>query len=367
MPWILEAEGWNFRNHKHFTLFFDKNFNIFYGRNGQGKTSLLEALFAGLRGKSFRPYTSFDFIQSGQNQSSVQLQVKEKEGESSVFSTFQKNRSERQILYCGKKVAPCFLEKKFPVLVFTSEKINVIKKEASERRNLVDELLIFQGKKLILNQYKKSFQQKSALLSSYQKGEYSFSEAQNLLVALNENFLKNSLELMKERFVVLTNLFHSIKSVAELLFSKPVPQLEFEYCVSRTPIQTIEEGESLLRKDLNDKMSLELTTGRPLTGPHRQEIKFLFNGQDSRTFCSQGQQRTFILSLIGTQINPLDPPFLFLDDVLSELDDDTQKKLLSFLEKTKAQVFLTSCRKVPWMTKKVSFFPLKNGTISSSL
>ena len=367
MPWILEAEGRNFRNHKHFTLLFDKKFNIFYGRNGQGKTSLLEALFTGLRGKSFRPYTSFDFIQSGQNQSSVQLQVKEEEGESSLFSTFHKKGSERQILYCGKKVGPTFLERKFPVLIFTSEKINVIKKEASERRNLVDELLAFQGKKLVLKQYRNSFRQKNALLSSYQKGDYSFTEAQSLLATLNESFLKNALELMRERLLILTELFHGIKSVAELLFSDPIPQLEFEYYASGTPVQTVEEGESLLREDLKDKISLELKTGRCLAGPHRQEIKFLFNGQDSRTFCSQGQQRIFILSLIGTQINPLNPPFLFLDDVLSELDDGAQRKLLSFLEKTEAQVFLTGCKKVPWMTKKMSFFPIKNGTISSSL
>ena len=366
MSRILKAEGQNFRNYKAFSLSFDKNFNAFYGNNGQGKTALLEALFTGLRGKSFRSPASLDFIQEGKNQTELCLRIKEGEGESTLASTFQKAEKERRILYCGKKIPRGFLEKKFPGLVFTAEKLDVIKRSAGERRALTDEFLAFQGKKPLLLGYKSVLRQKTALLFACQKGEYSGREAQRLLDNINGAFLERAGELIKNRLSLLSRLFQETGPVAEALFPSPPPRLGFKYYVSDFPVTDPEEGEKLMKEDLMRKAPRELKAGRPLSGPHLQEIKFLFKGRDSRTFCSQGQQRLFILSLMATQIDPLSPPFLFLDDVLSELDDEAQKKLLALLEKTTAQVFLTSCRKVPWMTKKMSFFSVKNGTIGSS-
>ena len=366
MPRVLKAEGRDFRNYKTFSLSFDKSFNTFYGSNGQGKTSFLEALFTGLKGKSFRPHTSFDFIREGKNQAEVCLRIKETEGESTLVSTFQKAEKEKRILYCGKKIRRDFLEKKFPVLVFTAEKLDVIKRSAAERRALTDEFLVFQEKKTLLLRYKSVLRQKTAFLFAYQKGECGGSAAVRLLDNINEVFLKAAEELIKGRLSLLNRLFQETGPVAEALFSSlPPPRLGFKYYVSDSPVTVPEEGARLMREDLARKTGRELKAGRPLSGPHLQEIKFLFNGKDSRTFCSQGQQRLFILSLMATQIKPAAPPILFLDDVLSELDDEAQKRLLSFLEKTKSQIFLTSCRKVPWMTKKMSFFSVKNGTIGS--
>ena len=199
MPWLLKAEGCHFRNYKHFSL-SPKKFNIFYGSNGQGKTSLLEALFIGLRGKSFRPYTLFsDFIQSEQDQSSIHLKIKEEKGESVIVSTFQKFKTKGEVFYCGKKVGKAFLERQFPILIFTVEKLDVIKKDAGERRDLVDELLSFHEKKEVLQRYKRSLKQKNALFLSYQRGEYSFNKARKLLYVFNETFLQCSVELMRER------------------------------------------------------------------------------------------------------------------------------------------------------------------------
>ena len=155
-----------------------------------------------------------------------------------------------------------------------------------------------------------------------------------------------------------------MRQVAEKLFSPAVPTLRFLYDVSGVAITTVEEGEKVLKKSLTERMDQELRSARSLIGPHRQDIKFLFNQQDSRVFCSQGQQRLFILSLIASQISSLNSPLIFLDDVLSELDDKAQQNLLSFLEKTSAQIFLTGCKKVSWITKNMSFFSIKNGTIN---
>jgi DNA replication and repair protein RecF len=91
----------------------------------------------------------------------------------------------------------------------------------------------------------------------------------------------------------------------------------------------------------------EVAYGGSLVGPHKHDIKFLFNGNDSRFYCSQGQQRALILALKIAQIVYHHQvhktyPILLLDDVLSELDMKKRMRLMKFLEQVSAQILITS-------------------------
>jgi len=82
-------------------------------------------------------------------------------------------------------------------------------------------------------------------------------------------------------------------------------------------------------------------------GPHKHDIQFLFNGSDSRYYCSQGQQRAFILAFKMAQIVYhygifKKYPILLLDDVMSELDETKRHNLLNFLKGINAQIFITT-------------------------
>ena len=358
---LFQAEGQNFRNYKIFSLSLQKSINFFAGDNGQGKTSFLEALFASLRGRSFKPNQGAGFIKEGEKKAFVRLSFEEDRGQSSVKSTFQveEGRLLRELRYCEKKVSRSFLEKKFPLLFWIGERLESIKGGSSEKRKLLDEMLLFEGQRNAVDRFQKCLRQKNSLLWNFKKGLCSVKEARQTLEALNVPFLKASIDLTEKRIALLEKVFKKASGIF------PTHQsLDYRYEIKGQTPKEAEERENLIKEDIFKNTSLELETGRVLSGPGKHDILFLFNGRDSRIFCSQGQQRVFILSLLMSQALFLEKPLIFLDDVLSELDKMTVKKLLFFLEETGCQVFITNCTKIDINLKKMSFFEVKNGTIN---
>ena len=90
------------------------------------------------------------------------------------------------------------------------------------------------------------------------------------------------------------------------------------------------------------------------------EITFLYNGLDSRLYCSRGQQRIYMLSFLASQMKNKPESLFFLDDVLMELDDKKEEEFFDFLQDIKSQSFITHCKKNKNKVKKsVVFFSKK--------
>lgn len=364
---LKEALVERFRNYKSCSLKFVSPINIFTGENGQGKSSFLEALYCALRGKSFHPFISNQFIQSQQESAKVRLILEEKSGNSEVFASFSSLGTglKKEILYCGKKVGPSFLVKKFPVFVFTEASMKCIRQGPEQRRHFVDEMLCSEKQKQIQEDFNKALQQKKTLFKNTKQELLSYKEASKTLSALNHKFLELSFLLVQQRLSLLKELFCSLKNIKANFFKSPLPDLGFSYVFQNG--QTFVQGMdvfSLLQEDLIQKEQRELMAGVPLSGPQKHEIQFLFNSENSRTFCSKGEQRALVLVLMAAHIQKTPHALLFLDDVLLELDEQTQNKFLLFLEKSHSQTFLTNCKEISFKTKKMSFFSVKNGTIS---
>ena len=371
---LTRAEGRGFRNYTNFSLSTASDrIGFFTGGNGQGKTSFLEAIFAALRGRSFKPAAGPLFIKEGEDQAFVRLIFQETKSGSrstveSVFSS-KNGRLVKETSCCGKKVSRSFLEKRFPLLCWTSDHLQTIKGGSSEKRKLLDEMLRFEGASYETAKFQKCLKEKSALLLNFKKGLCSLNEAEKTLRALNPLFLKASFDLTEKRLDLLKKIFAKAPP-----FFSGFHEWDFQYKIEgRAAALLDEKTRSLMAKDLEDKAVWELQSGRVLSGAGRHEILFLFEGRDARTFCSQGQQRLFILSLLMTQIlNFEKPPLILLDDVLSELDETASVRLLSFLQETGSQSFITSCAPLPPavtdgknpLLKQAAFYKVKSGSIT---
>ena len=363
---ISSIEAKNFRNYKKVSVQLNPFINFFLGDNGQGKTSLIEALYCALRGKSFKPLIKHQFIKEGESTSLIFLKIQEEVGESSIKVQFVRNGEslERQIYYCGKKVSPSFLYKKFPLLVFTEEKMKSIRGSAEERRSLIDDILIAEGEGQAVSRFKKILREKNRLLRQYKKEEISYKEMASLLEVLNEQFLSISFDLTKKRLKSLERLFKGLEDINPQFFPKDKIGLGFSYLISGKEIQPDEQNiYEILSQSLNSKKDIEIKTGACLSGPQKHEIKMLFNGQDSRLYCSQGQQRIFMLAILASQIKSMKNAVFFLDDVLMELDPGCEQRFLKFLEKIEAQSLVTNCKKTQINSKKMSSFLVKNAII----
>ena len=113
----------------------------------------------------------------------------------------------------------------------------------------------------------------------------------------------------------------------------------------------------------------EEVLGITLAGPHRHDLNFLFNGKDSKIYCSQGQQRALILSFKMAEIVYHDQafgscPLLLLDDVLSEFDENKRRYLVDFLRTSRAQTFLTTTDRTQLAWPECSEFQMDGGRLN---
>lgn len=363
---LKSAEICHFRNYQECFLEFTSPISVFTGDNGQGKTSFLEALYCGLRGKSFHPFVSFQFIQNQKKEARIHLTLKESEGLSTLDTLFFLTESglKKKMLYCGKKTLPLFLAKKFPSFIFTESSVKCIRQGPDQRRAFVDEMLCIGNQRQIKKDFNNILRQKKIFLKNIQREQHLSKETYGTLKALNYNFLQISFKLVQERLKLLKKLFSSLEDLKKEFFKPPLPELSFSYnFLDYKDLINDTDIFSFLEEDLKRKEQLEIQRGIPFSGPQKHDICFLFNGEDSRTFCSKGEQRTFVLALLGCHIKNYPTAFLFLDDVLLELDEESQNKFLKFVEKNNCQTFLTNCKNISFKTRKMSFFSVKNGKI----
>ena len=358
---LEKIKGSSFRILKDFSLELSPHVNLFIGDNGQGKSSLLESIYCGLRGKSFQDFVKSEFITEGKNQALISLNLKEEEGLSEIKASFKKEGEslKKEIKYNNKKTTLKRL-KKFPVFVFTEENLKCIRRGFEQRRLFVDQTLYKEEDLKNKTEFEKILQEKRKLLRDVRQDVLSYSEGKKLLKAINVPFLEASKKLTLSRVKRLEELFLTLEGLKKEFFPKPLPSLNFSYNGSKNKEEILKKME----EDLKASEEAELQTGRVLSSPHRHEILFLYENQDSKTFCSKGQQRIFILSLLASHTKDFKTALLLLDDALSELDDSNKLKFIEFLTKSHCQSLLTNWSEISMLkSSSIPSFFVKKGQI----
>ncbi|MDZ4083978.1 MAG: hypothetical protein U1E10_13630, partial [Bdellovibrionales bacterium] len=151
-------------------------------------------------------------------------------------------------------------------------------------------------------------------------------------------------------------------------------KLRFAYEISGSDALdwTAEQIFNALSQRRNELERREIEYGASLVGPQKHDLRVIFDGNDSRFYCSQGQQRALILAFKIAQINVHHStlgryPILLLDDVMSELDADKRSRLMEYLEQTNAQVLITATD-LTWSQKfsheRNAVFTVENGSVT---
>ncbi|MEG1964342.1 MAG: DNA replication/repair protein RecF [Clostridia bacterium] len=330
----------NFRNYKEKFLTFDKGLNVIVGNNATGKTNLLESIYLCALGKSPRTTKEKEMILWGQLYTYVKIVLVKK---------FRKHNIEIQIDDKGKKkiiidgISILKLGEIIGVLniiFFSPDEMKMIKESPQERRRFIDISLSQQKKSYLYDvlKYNKILAQRNKLLKTA-KSQKAILET---LPIWDIQLAKVGANIVSERykFIAKLNTYASVKH-ALLTEGKEAIKLEYKSQVNDTNVLDMEKTMLQLYKDSAQKdVELCYTT----VGVHRDDMEILVNDMQVRKFGSQGQQRTSTLSLKLAEIEMFEmetkeKPIILLDDVLSELDDCRQQKLL---EATKDnQTFLT--------------------------
>ena len=319
---VTKIELSNFRNYDSLSLELDDKTNILYGKNAQGKTNVLEAIYLCSTTKSHRSSKDAELIKFENNEGHIKLFINKKGREYRIDIHLRKNKS-KGIAINGipiKKASELFGI--FNVIFFSPEDLDIIKNGPAERRRFVDMELCQLDKIYVYNliNYNKVLGQRNQLLKDiYMKPELedTLDVWDMQLVQYGEKIIQRRLRFIEEVNAIIGDIHHKLTGGRERI------GLSYEPGCGALSL------EAALEKNRERDIRMKSTS----VGPHRDDICFMAGGIDIRRFGSQGQQRTAALSLKLSEIELVrqiikDTPVLLLDDVLSELDKHRQNYLL---------------------------------------
>lgn len=341
----------NFRNIREAEIDFDKNLNIFVGKNAQGKTNLCEAISVCLGG-SFRRVRFSQYIPADNPEAEVMVRLKFRdditEHENLINYTICKNNIE--ITYNNIKMKDAAeLYGVLKYVVFIPEHLSLIKGAPELRRNYLDDVALMQTKTHLkkLSRYNKALKQRNNILSGYNG---SLKELSANVAAWNEILAAEGINVTYGRL----KYFNFLKKCAGEIYSEltngaETLDMEYQSSVFKTDSINFDEKDKLykiyineLEKNLEAEMKLRYT----LAGIHRDDVNFYVNGLAARDFASQGQLRSAALALKLSEAEIIrrknkTNPVIILDDILSELDFIRRDYIIHHIEKS--QVFITCC------------------------
>ncbi|MGI6152513.1 MAG: DNA replication/repair protein RecF [Christensenellaceae bacterium] len=347
----------NFRNYEQLDMDgFSDDINVVFGDNAQGKTNLLEAVGICANGKSFRvnqdaktirfmcdkAYLFVEYLQNGQQETDYIEVLIEKNKRKGIKKNGVPLDSMKQLL--GNLYT----------VVFSPEDIRMVREAPGLRRAFLDGEISKIRPSYIdaLKKYMEIVAQKNAALRRKTK------DMENILASFNEQLegyikiiLKNRLSYVKKLNEFVTDAHSQISGGRE--------KVEIEY-KSTIDVDNIE-------KQLKNNIRREMMDGACLLGPHRDDLSIRVNGKDVRSYASQGQLRTLVLSIKIACIRLLydtmgEMPVFLLDDVFSELDGTRKANLLRAL--LGIQVFLTTTHfEQSEFEQSAAHFLVRNGTV----
>lgn len=356
---IIESiELQNYRNYENLHMEFSPGTNILYGKNAQGKTNILEAVYVCSTTKSHRGSKDREMIRFNEQESHIKMTVRKNDVPYRIDMHLKKSKA-KGVAINGlpiRKASELFGI--VNVVVFSPEDLNLIKNGPAERRKFID-LELCQLNKLYVHSlvsYNRVLMQRNKLL----KELFFHPDYEETLDIWDIQLVQYGKELISYRSEFISQLnemIHHIhwklsggKEDMRIVYEPSAPEELLGECIARSREQ-----------DLKQKTTL--------VGPHRDDISFYMGDVDIRRFGSQGQQRTAALSLKLAEIELVkrivrDYPILLLDDVLSELDGDRQNHLLSAIDHIQTIITCTGLEDFVNHSFQIDqLFHVSNGTV----
>ena len=334
----------NFRNYVQEKVLLSPAVNIFFGKNAQGKTNFLEAVYYTAIGRSFRSRKDDELIRRGEDSFFLRGVFIQGEEETKVELGYNgqifRGKINGNII---KRKIDLFGE--FNVVLFSPDDLQLVKGGPQNRREYLDLHLSQVSPKYrwTLYQYYKVIQQRNQLLKNVREGNAGRSQ----LEVWDENLIDKGVSLINQRIEAVKFLSPlASKCHYEVSGQKEELSLKYNGIISEKEFSSdniYQIYSSLIKQRKNE----EIARGVSLVGPHRDDLSLVFkNGFDLRIYGSQGQQRTASISLKMAMVDFIasvtgSRPILLLDDVLSEFDDHRKNKLLKLLT-TSTQTVVTT-------------------------
>ena len=323
----------NFRSHRNIYLNFSKGLNYIVGGNGQGKTSVIEAIVYLCTTKGHTAKTDGEAVTFNEKRFEISGNFRgERENKTNVVYSIIENK--KNYFKDEKKITKAAdIIGKFPVVLLSPEDHAITQGSPSERRKFVD-LVISQASATYLRNlldYNKTLRQRSSLLGQIR--EYRDKKAISELDAWSSILVRTGSYIIRQRKMFIETFNEFVKrSYGFIMNNMETPWILYSYLNDHFGSNVEEEFE----RQLSKRREEEIVRGTNLVGPQRDDFILSVNGKNLKTYGSQGQHKTFQVALrfaeffylnetIGTE------PIFLLDDVFGELDAYRAQKISEYL------------------------------------
>jgi len=358
--WVRALSLENFRNFGRLQVELKNGVNIVYGDNANGKTNFIEAIYFCATGRSQRASHDRELIRFGSQEAHLQAVVASENASQKIDVHLFREGKKKGIAIDHmpiKKLSQLF--GLLLVVIFTPEDLRIVKAGPGERRAFMDMELCQLSSVYYhaLRQYHQALKQRNNLLKAIIKDR----SLQDTLEMWDAPLCQYGTQIMAYRAAFV----EEVKEIAAGIHRDITGGHENLMLDYRPQVTDVNQYMDKLQRAVERDIAL----GNTSVGIHKDDVAFAIDGNDVRTYGSQGQQRTAALSVKLAEIELIKSrtrhtPVLLLDDVLSELDESRQRFLFKHIGDL--QTVLT-CTGVEDVLRKTSaagkIMKMVNGTI----
>lgn len=334
---IRKLSLYNFKNHSEKTFDLSPQINCFVGNNGVGKTNILDALHYLSVGKSFLGNTDLNNIKKDEDFFSINAEIQNDDSEDII--KISQPKEAKKIIKKNDKTYDRLADHigYLPSVMISPYDSNLISDSGENRRKFLDSMISQTDSEYLfgLMQYQKTIQQRNALLKYFAK---------------NRTWDKDSLEIYDDPIAKSgTQIYKKRKNFVEKL--NPIVQSFYEIISGgKESVSVVYEShlqedsfENLLKESLDRDRMLTYTS----KGIHKDDLLFDMDSVLIKKIGSQGQQKSFLISLKLAQMSLVKEltgktPILLLDDIFDKLDDTRVAQLIKLVNQENfGQIFIT--------------------------
>jgi DNA replication and repair protein RecF len=327
----------NFRSYSDLELPLKPGITIFLGRNGEGKTNIVESVLYLAFLSSHRTATDQPLVQLGNNSAYVRSKIQQPDREVTVELEINADKANRARINQNPVRSQKELFGLVQCVYFSPEDLDLVRGDPAERRRFIDQLLILRSPRLagVITDYERAVRQRNSLLKS--RAGYSSLESWDQQVAQFGG------EIIAARLALLADFEPVFSGVYKEISEKKPARITYKCSIDNPSTDPALNTAAMLVKMAEIK-GQEIERGLTLIGPHRDDLLLHLGDHFVKGYASHGESWSIALSLKLASYKLLKnegaSPILILDDVFSELDEERRDQLVE-LARSAEQTFIT--------------------------
>lgn len=326
-----------FRSYKSLELPLEPGISIFIGRNGEGKTNIVESVLYLSFLNSHRVSSDGPLVQLGSNSAYVRAKTQLPDREVLVELEINAEKANRARINQNPVRSQKELFGIVQAIYFSPEDLDLVRGDPSERRKFIDQLLILRSPRMagVISDYERAVRQRNSLLKSR--------ASTDSLAAWDEQVANFGGEIIAARLLALSNFEPIFQAIYSDISSEKPAYIKYKSSIDDPSIDPQSNTEKILER-MKATRAAEIERGLTLTGPHRDDLLLHLGDHLVKGYASHGESWSIALSLKLATYKLLEndglKPILILDDVFSELDEERRIHLIE-LAKSAEQTFIT--------------------------